>query len=315
VTDFEHVSVMPHEVIEYLQPRAGGLYFDGTAGAGGHSLLILESAPDSRVIAVDRDPAMLEIAAERLTKFGDRVTLRRASYEDLQDVLDELHIDRCIDGVLIDCGPSLDQLAGRTTGRGRGFSIHGGDEPLEMAYDPEQSRTAATLLAELSERELRGLFGQTLRGGEVGRVVRAIVREREREPVATPERLTRILQQALSFKAPEAEKRVIAAYAALRIAVNEELEGLERGIDAAVDALCPGGRLVLLTFHGGEHRVARRKLRELEGGPIGPPRLIGGPEREAKVRVLTRSPLDPSEAEVARNAASRSARLHAAERV
>lgn len=315
MTDFEHVSVMPHEVIEYLQPRAGGLYFDGTAGAGGHSLLILESAPGSRVIAVDRDPAMLEIAAERLAKFGERVTLRRASYEDLQDVLDELDIDRCIDGALIDCGPSLDQLAGRTTGRGRGFSIHGGDEPLEMAYDPEQSRTAATLLAESSERELRRLFGQTLRGGEVGRVVRAIVREREREPIATPERLTRVLQEALSFKAPDTEKRVSAAYAALRIAVNEELEGLERGIDAAVDALCPGGRLVVLSFHGGEHRVARQKLRELEGGPIGPPRLIGGAEREAKVRVLVRNALHPSEAEVARNPASRSARLHAAERV
>lgn len=315
MTEFEHVSVMPEEVIQYLQPRPGGVYFDGTAGAGGHSKLILESVPDSRVIAVDRDPAMLKIAAERLAQFGDRVTLRRASYEDLADVLDDLNLESCIDGVLIDCGPSLDQLAGRTTGRGRGFSIHGGDEPLEMAYDPDQSLTAAALLAELSDAELRRLFGQTLRGGEIGSVVRTIVREREREPIDSPARLTRVLEEALRFKGPDMDKRVAAAYAALRIAVNEELEGLERGIDAAVDALCRGGRLVLLTFHGGEHRVARQKLRDLEGGPIGPPRLIGGPEREALVRVLTRSPLHPSDREVERNPASRSARLHAAERL
>ena len=283
---FEHVSVMPDEVIEYLQPRPGGIYFDGTAGAGGHSKLILESEPDSRVIAVDRDPAMLEMAAQRLAQFGDRATLRRASYEDLQDVLDDLNFESCIDGVLIDCGPSHDQLAGRTVGRGRGFSMHGGDEPLEMAYDPDQPRTAATLLAELSESELRELFGRTLRGGEVGRVVQAIIRERRAEPIVTPQRLTRVLSDALRFKGPDTEKRVIAAYAALRIAVNDELSGLACGIDAAVDVLCPGGRLVVISFHGGEHRVARRKLRELEGGPIGPPRLIGGPEREAKVKLM-----------------------------
>lgn len=312
---FEHISVMPDEVLEYLQPRPGGAYFDGTAGAGGHSKRILESAPDSRVIAVDRDPAMLQIAAERLAEYGDRVTLRRASYEDLLDVLEELDLEKGIDGVLIDCGPSRDQLAGRTTGRGRGFSIWGGDEPLEMAYDPDQGRTATSLLAELSRSELCEVFGRTLRGGEVGRVVTAIVRERERRPIDTPEHLTRVLREALSFKGPDAEKRVMAAYLALRIAVNEELEGLARGIDAAVEALRSGGRLVVLTFHGSEHRIARRKLRDLEGGPIGPPRLIGGPEREPLVEVLTPSPLYPRDEEIEQNPAARSARLHAAERL
>ena len=315
MTDFEHVSVMPDEVIEYLQPRPGGTYFDGTAGAGGHSKRILESAPDSRVIAVDRDPAMLEIAAERLAEYGDRVTLRRASYEDLLDVLGELHIEKGIDGVLIDCGPSRDQLAGRTAGRGRGFSIWGGDEPLEMAYNPDQARTAKSLLAELSQSELREVFGRTLRGGEVRSVVRTILREREQEPIDTPERLTQVLRDALSFKGPDVDKRVMAAYLALRIAVNEELEGLAQGIDAAVSALRAGGRLVVLTFHGSEHRIARRKLRDLEGGPIGPPRLIGGPEREAKVKVITPSPLYPSDEEIEQNPAARSARLHAAERL
>lgn len=315
MTKYEHISVMPDEVIEYLKPRPGGTYFDGTAGAGGHSKRILDSAPDSRVIAVDRDPAMLQIAAERLAEYGDRVTLRRASYEEMLDVLADLDLENSIDGALIDCGPSRDQLAGRTAGRGRGFSMWGGEEPLEMAYDPDQRRTAARILADMSDAELREIFGRTLRGGEVGRVVRTIVREREDEPIDTPGRLTRVLQDALSFKGPDAEKRIVAAYLALRIAVNEELEGLSRGIDAAVEALKPGGRLVVLTFHGSEHRIAKRKLRDLEGGPIGPPRLVGGPEREAEVEVLTPSPLYPSEQEIERNPAARSARLHAAERL
>lgn len=315
MTGFEHVSVMPDEVIQYLQPRPGGLYADFTAGAGGHSKRILESAPDCRVIALDRDPAMLEIAAERLADYGDRATLVRASYEDILDVLAELDLENGIDGALIDCGPSHDQLAGRTAGRGRGFSIFGGDEPLLMAYNPDQARTAASLLREMSRSQLREVFQRTLRGGEVGRVVGAIVREREQNPIDTPERLTRVLREALSFRGPDVEKRINAAYLALRIAVNEELEGLSRGIDAAVEALKSGGRLVVLTFHGDEHGLARRKLRDLEGGPTGPPRLIGAPEEEAKVEVLTPSPLYPSDEEIERNPAARSARLHAAERL
>ncbi len=307
---------MPDEVIEYLQPESGGLYLDATEGTGGHSKRILESAPDSRVIGIDRDPAMLEIAAERLAEFGDRVTLARGSYENLVEVLDALNIDRCIDGVLIDCGPSYDQLAGRTVGQGRGFSAQGGeDEALEMSYDPDQQRTARSLLAELSDSELRELFSQTLRGGEVGAVVNAIIRERQVEPIDSPARLTAILRDALSFKGPAREKRVRAAFLAIRIAVNVELEGLVRGIDAAVEVLCPGGRLVVLTFHGAEHGIARRKMRELEGGPTGPPRLIGAPEREAKLKVLAPTPLFPDEEETEANPAARSARLHAAERV
>jgi 16S rRNA (cytosine1402-N4)-methyltransferase len=314
VIEHEHVSVMPNEVIEYLAPRPDGIYFDGTAGAGGHSQRIVESAPGARVVAVDRDPAMLEIARNRLAPYGDRATLMRASYEDVLDVLAELNLEK-IDGMLIDTGPSRDQLAGRTTGRGRGFSLHAGEEPLLMAYDPDQGGTARELLARLSEDELREVFRQTLRRGEIGRVVRAIVRERDREPIETPGRLTRVLEGALGRRGPDTEKRVAAAYLALRIAVNDELEGLSRAIDAAVEALRPGGRLVLVTFHGLEHRIARQRLRELEGGPVGPPRLIGGPEREAKMKVLTPKPLYPSEEEVQQNPAARSARLHAAERV
>lgn len=314
MTEAEHVSVMPDEVIEYLAPRPGGIYADGTVGAGGHAKLILESAADTRVVGLDRDPAMLEIAKDRLSEFGDRVTLRRARFADIVDVLADLNLEN-LDGMLLDLGPSRDQLAGRTAGEGRGFSMHGGDEALSMAYDPGQSRDARSLLAELSESELKRLFGQTLRGSEVGRVVSALMRARSREPIETPRQLTELLREALAYHGPATDRRVAAAYAALRIAVNDEIEALSGGIDAAVEALRPGGRLVILSFHGLEHGAVRRHLRDLEGGRIGPPRLIGAPEREGTVRVLTPKPLFPGEDEVAANPAARSARLHAAERI
>ncbi len=312
----EHRPVMPEAVIEQMRPRRGETYVDGTVGGGAHSELILDhSGPDSRLIGLDRDPAQLALAADRLARFGERVTLVRARYEDVLDALSSVDIDSGIDGMLIDCGPSLDQLAGRTTGRGRGFSWRAEGEPLLMAYDPDQARTARSVLAEADERELLEIFGRTLRGGEVRAVVRAIIRERERRAIETTDQLTDVMRRALAFKGPAVEKRIAAGYLGLRIEVNDELGGLERGIDAAVAALRPGGRLVILTFHGLEHRLARRKLRELQGGPSGPPRLIGAPEREAKLQVMTPKPLVPSEEELSSNPAARSARLHAAIRV
>ncbi len=312
----EHRPVMPEAVIEHLRPRPGETYVDGTVGGGAHSELILDhSGPDSRLIGLDRDPAQLAFAAERLARFGERVALVRARYEDVLHALSSVDIDSGIDGMLIDCGPSLDQLAGRTTGRGRGFSWRADGEALLMTYDPDQPRTARSVLAEADERELLEIFGRTLRGGEVRAAVRAIISEREQAPIETTDRLTELLRRALAFKGAAVEKRIAAGYLALRIEVNDELGGLERGIDAAVTALRPGGRLVIITFHGLEHRLARTRLRELEGGPTGPARLIGAPEREAKLQVMTPKPLFPIEEEISSNPAARSARLHAAIRV
>ena len=305
---------MPEEVIEYLDPRPGGTYADGTVGAGGHAKLILDSAAGTKVVGFDKDPSMLEIARQRLSKYGDRVTLRRESFENVGDVLTDLHIEN-LDGMLLDLGPSRDQLAGRTAGAGRGFSMRGEEESLSMAYDPDQGRTARSLLAELPEVELKKLFGQTLRGGEVGSVVAQIVRARRDQLIETPGQLTALLREALAYKGAATERRVSAAYAALRIAVNREIEVVIRGIDAAVAVLRAGGRLVVISFHGLEHGAVRKHLRELAGGPTGPPRLIGAPEQEGKLTVLTPKPLFPTGDEVAENPAARSARLHAAERI
>jgi 16S rRNA (cytosine1402-N4)-methyltransferase len=313
VTAPEHVPVMAAEVLAHLAPSRGEVFADCTIGSGGHAELILQAAPDTRVVGIDCDPFELELARTRLAKYGDRVQLVRSRYERVLDVLREVHLEN-VDGLLIDCGVSMDQLAGRSIGRGRGFS-HAGDEPLLMTLDPDQCTTAASLLRELSEGELMEVFGQVLRGGETRKVVRAIVRERNREPIERTSRLTRILQTALGRHGPALAGRLSAAYLALRVAVNREISALREGIINGVEALRPGGVMVLTTFHSLEHRTARQTLRELEGGPVGPPRLAGAPEREAKVRILTPKPLFPSEAEISHNSAARSARLHGAIRL
>lgn len=310
MTTPEHTPVMPAEVLRYLAPSRGGVYVDCTLGSGGHAELILEAAADTRVIGIDCDPLQLDLARTRLGKFGDRVEFVHSRFERVLDVLAQANLNN-VDGLLIDCGISMDQLSGRSIGRGRGFS-HSGDEPLLMTLDPEQRTTAASLLRNLSEGELMQVFGQVLRGGETRRVVRAIVRERARQPIERTGQFTRLLASALGRQGPALTKRIAAAYLAVRVAVNEEISALQAGIANGVEALKSGGVIVVITFHGLEHRAARVALRELEGGSTGPPRLAGAPEREARIKILTPRPLSPSAAEVEGNIASRSARLHSA---
>ncbi len=315
MTEWSHIPVLLDEVLEYIGPVSGSTIFDGTLGSGGHAEAILEaSSPDGRLIGCDRDPSQLEITRARLARFSDRATLVRGSYEDAADILAQAHVEN-VDGFLIDCGVSLDQLSPEgDVGRGRGFSRRG-DEPLLMSYDPDSGRTGARLLAESDEDELREVFGQILRPGETGRVVRAIIRQRDVEPIETTGQFTQLLHSVFGSGGPKAGKRISAAYLALRAGINSELEGLETGIRTAIEVLRPGGVLAVISFHGAEMSLVRGLFRELQGGTTGPPRLIGAPERPALIEVLARKPLFPSDEEVARNPAARSARLHAARKL
>ena len=315
MTGFIHLPVLVEPVLRFLQVAPDGVYFDGTVGSGGHAEAILEaSAPGGRLIGCDRDPLQLQISAQRLARFGDRVTLVRGSYEDAVEILRSAHFEN-VDGFVIDCGASLDQLSPEgEVGRGRGFSWRT-DEPLLMSYDPDSERTAARLLAESSEAELREVFLPVLRPGEVGRVVRAIVRRRRAGPIETTRQLTEALRSAFGPPGPAADRRIAAAYLAVRAATNLATDALLGGIDAAVEVLRPGGVLVVIAFHGLETRVVRNRLRELEGGPVGPPRLVGAPERPKLMEVLTPRPIAPTDAEVNRNPAARSAKLFAGRKV
>lgn len=291
-----HRPVMPAELVALLEPRRGGRYLDCTVGAGGHARALLEAGA-GRVLGIDRDREALPQAAAALAPWAGRVELAHADYRRLDVVLDERRI-AAVDGALADLGVSSAQL----DAAGRGFSFRR-DEPLDMRIDRSEGVTAAELLHDASERTLADRIFEY--GGErhARRIARAIVESRRRRPLASTGQLAALVRRV----APRGRRRRIdpatRTFQALRIWVNQELEGLDRFLHAACRRLRAGARLAVITFHSLEDRIVKRTLREIEHG------------QETAVRVLTKSPLRPAAEEVGRNPRARSAKLRAAERL
>ncbi len=311
---FAHRPELLSESLEYLDLRPDSVIVDGTVGGGGHAAAILErTGPNGRLIALDRDPAALEAAAARLAAFGERVRCVRASFRALRDVLDGLDVER-VDGVLLDLGVSSPQLDQRE--RGFAFAAEDAEQtPLDMRMDPDAKITAEDLLATLPVDELERCFS---RYGELPgsrRLARRIVSRRESEPLRTAADLLRVIDEAGIGRGRRHHPGTLV-FQALRIAVNEELTALEEGLEAAIEALRPGRRVVVLAYHSLEDRIVKHRLRAAEKGCTCPPGLpvcvCGGVSR---VRVLTRRPLRPRDEEIRSNPRSRSARLRAAERL
>lgn len=306
-----HLPVMVAETLDLLAVGRGGLFVDVTLGLGGHSEAILEAAPDARLVGVDRDPRALELAVRRLERFGDRVRFAHANFHQLEPALAGLGIDR-VAGVLADLGVSSMQLD--TPERGFSFRF---DAPLDMRMGLAE-RTAADLVNEASEGELEMIirdFGEEM---QARRIARAIVRARQEEgPIATTGQLKRLVERVKGSRPGDREGRVDPAtrvFQALRIAVNEELAGLEGFIDQTIDLLEADGRLVVISYHSLEDRIVKNTLRDAARGEID--RVTGRAHSETQlIEVLTRKPLRPTEAEVERNPRSRSARLRAARRI
>jgi 16S rRNA (cytosine1402-N4)-methyltransferase len=299
------------EVLAVLAPRPGGLYVDGTLGAGGHAAAVLAaSGPGSRLLGLDRDPLAIELAGARLAEFGDQVILKRQSFDRMGEAMREMGWEAA-DGILLDLGVSSMQL----DQAGRGFSFRM-DAPLDMRMGPEGD-SAADLVAEADERELTRLF--RLYGEEpfARLIARALVRARASAPIATTGRLAELVEQAL----PAAERRkrklhpATQVFQALRIAVNDEIGRLERFLAAVPGLLRPGGRVAVISYHSLEDRPVKRALAGLARPCHCPPRLavcVCG--KKPLVDLLTPKALRPSEGEVAANPRARSARLRAAAR-
>lgn len=307
-----HYPVLYNEIIHALRPSDGGLYVDGTVGAGGHAWGILHaSSPNGQLLGLDQDPIALEIARQRLAPFGPRAILVQASYTTLQAQLHRLEW-RLVDGILLDLGLSSMQLNDPQ----RGFSFqHEG--PLDMRYDPDSPVTAAGLVNELSESELADIF---FRYGEerlARRIARAIVRSR---PLATTRQLAQVVSQATAGKSGRHKQGRIdpatLTFQALRIAVNRELESVEAVLPEAVEVLKPGGRLAVISFHSLEDRLVKQYFRRESQDCICPPRVpVCTCKHVALVREITRKPIQPGEAEVKKNPRARSARLRVAEKI
>ena len=289
-----HQSVLLEETIDWLQPRpeVGFRALDCTLGAGGHAFVLLErSSPDGHLIGLDADPAALERVAERLAPFRERIRLVHANFGELSSIqMEPRH------AIVFDLGLSSPQL----DSSGRGFSFRF-DEPLDMRFDPSSSQpTAADVLNTSSQSELEKIFwdyGEERRGRRLAQVV---VQRRTTAPFERTGDLVAAVTQAVGPQRGRIHPAT-RAFQALRIAVNDELGALERGLDAALTNLAPGGRLAVISFHSLEDRIVKWRMR--------------GWAEAGQVQVLTRKPQVPSESEVARNPRARSAKLRVAERL
>lgn len=308
----EHVPVLYQEIIFYLQPCPGGKYIDGTIGAGGHSAGLLEgSAPDGRVLGLDRDVEAIEFSRNRLVAAGERLALVQTSFAEMDQVARRQGFT-AVDGILIDLGLSSRQLA--SAERGFSFRLEG---PLDMRFDTTSGLTAAELLETLDESALSEMLR---RYGEVRqnrKVARAIL---EARPVDTTVQLAELVAQLeTKDRRNKSSARIHPAtkvFQALRIAVNEELEALQKVLPAAVDLLRPGGRLAVISFHSLEDRMVKQFIREKSRDCVCPPEQpICNCDTRPVLRPVTRKVIRPTDDEVARNPRSRSARLRVAERL
>ena len=308
--EVQHLPVMVVTALEQIAPGRGGLFVDATVGLGGHAEALLEASPDVELVGIDRDPQALERAGQRLALFGSRVRLAHASFHRFAQTLAGLGVRGGVAGVLADLGVSSLQL--ETPGRGFSFRLAG---PLDMRMGLSDV-TAADLVNQTSEGELERIIREYGEERQARRIARAIARVREEKPIETTDELRRLIH---AVKGPRAarEERIDPAtrvFQALRIAVNQELAGLEQFLREAVDLLEADGRLVVISYHSLEDRIVKNTLRELALGEIDP--VTGRSRSESQlIEVLTRKPLRPSEEEVENNPRSRSARLRAARRL
>jgi len=307
-----HTPVMLERTLELLAPalgRPGAVAIDATLGMGGHAEALLAAFPELRLIGIDRDTDAIEIASRRLAFAGERLTIVHAVYDEIDRALAEAGVSR-VDAVLFDLGVSSLQLDVAA----RGFA-YAKDAPLDMRMDRTTGPTAATVVAEYSEGELRRIFHEYGEEKLAQRYAQRIVRERASEPITSSAQLVRIIADATPAAAKRPGNPAKRVFQALRIEVNRELEVLERAIPAALDALVVGGRVVVLAYQSLEDRIVKHELaaRSRSTAPAGLP--VELPEHRPEFRLLTRGAELADDAQRAANPRSIPVRLRAAERL
>ncbi len=308
---FQHLSVLPDEVIRFLEPENGKTYLDGTLGGGGHAALIFENAPEALLIGIDRDRSALAAAGERLAAHRDHILLLHGDFADVAGHLSTLGI-AALDGFILDLGVSSHQLDTRE----RGFSFQQ-DAPLDMRMDCSSGETAADLVNTLPEAELERILLEYGEERWAKRITAFIVKERAESLITTTFRLVDIIKGAVpKAKWDERIHPATRTFQALRIAVNTELDSLEQGMRAALDLLKPGGRGVIISFHSLEDRIVKHIFREYAEGCTCPRQLpvcVCG--REPRVKILTGRPVTAAQTETDYNPRARSAKLRAVEKL
>lgn len=294
-----HTPILLDEVIDLLGVRAGGRYVDATANGGGHTRAILAaSAPDGRILAIDRDADLVARLAETLrNEVSDgRLVVLHANFADLGDVARTTGFDRA-DGILFDLGLSSYHLD--RSGRGFAFAH---DEPLDMRFCVgDESRPARALLARASAAELQRIFRELGEERFASRIARSIVSTRDRRPIETTADLLAVIEQSLPASTRwRAGRHAARIFQALRIAVNDELAAVAAALPQAWDCLAPRGRLIAMSFHSLEDRIVKRYFRELS--------------QSGRGKLLVKRPIIAGAAEIARNSRAASAKLRAIEK-
>ena len=307
--EFEHISVLPEEVIQGLDIKPDGTYVDCTLGGAGHSSRIASQLSEKgRLVGIDQDEDAIEAAKERLKDFACKIDIVHRNFKYLDDILDELGIAQ-VDGVLFDLGVSSHQLDEAE----RGFSYMQ-DAPLDMRMDVSQPFSAYDVINDYDEEKLNYIFKAYGEERWSKRVAQFIVESRRQKPIATTGELVDVVRRAIPAGVRKKmqghpAKRI---FQAVRIEVNDELGILEKTFRAAVHRLKPGGRIAIITFHSLEDRIAKNTLREMARGCICPPELpVCVCHHKPEIKLLTRA-LKPTEKEQHANSRSKSAKLRVA---
>ena len=301
-----HQPVLYQQIIHALRPKSTGRYVDGTLGAGGHAAgLLAGSEPGGLLLGLDVDPQALDLARQTLAPFGERAYLKWAAYTSLTDQMAALGWE-AVDGILLDLGASSMQFD--TPERGFSFLADG---PLDMRFSPSNPLTAAEIVNTWPEDELVDVLFRYGEERASRRIARTITQSR---PISGTRHLAKVIEKAVGRHGPH--HPATQTFQALRIAVNSELESLEKTLPMAVQALAPGGRLAVISFHSLEDRLVKGFFRLESRDCICPPQQpICTCGHKASIQEITRRPITPTGEEINLNSRARSAKLRVAEKL
>jgi len=302
-----HVPVLLDEVIAGLQAQRGGYFVDCTVGLGGHAAAILEKiSPSGRLLGIDADPEAIKVSQDKLSDYGEAVTLVNDNFVNLEAICRRYHFHP-VDGILFDLGVSSLQLDTAE----RGFSFHL-DALLNMRFDPGQGLTASDIVNSFSEQELAKLIEKYGEERHSRRIARYIVQNR---PIATTVELASLVEQASSGKRAKIHPAT-RTFMAIRIAVNSELQNLELALKQTINLLRPGGRLTVISYHSLEDRIVKQFMRSAASSCLCPPgTVVCRCGHVPTLKLISRKVIKPTSLEIESNPRSRSAKLRIAERL
>lgn len=307
--EFKHYSVMLAETINELHIKPDGIYVDGTLGGGGHAFEVCAQLTDGHFYGIDQDDAAVRAAGERLSPFGDRVTILRGNYCNARAMLQEQGVE-AVDGIVLDLGVSSYQLDTEE----RGFSYRF-DAPLDMRMDRRQTLTARDIVNQYSEMELFHIIRDYGEDQFAKNIAKHIVKARLDKPIETTFELNEVIKAAIPARMRQNGHPSKQTFQAIRIECNHELDVLRDSLDDFIELLNPGGRLCVITFHSLEDRIVKNIFRKNENPCTCPPEFpvcVCG--KKPKGKIITKKPILPGEKELSENSRSKSAKLRVFER-